>query len=283
VVEQATASGDYRRVAHAELLPFLAQRDGLADLIVAADAFICVSALEAVVTAAARRLSPGGVLAFSVEQADPGHDLQLRPSLRCAHGRTAIEQLAASCGLVVRALWAAAIREDQGQPVMGWCMLLQHAEVKTANAWVFAGGYSSAAAPWSGSGIIPNMAPIHHMLSTASSTRLTGWTTGLLMVVSLAACGQLPAAALRCDTVAPAGTAQRVLVSFREATAADAPAVIEKLQTLAGACVRPVSSVSPKLHVYAVNTTVDVVEVRARLLRWTAVTAVEADVVVQRH
>ena len=76
---------------------------------------------------------------------------------------------------------------------------------------------------------------------------------------------------------------QRVLVSFREATVADAPAVIEKLQTLAGACVRPVASVSPKLHAYAVSTTADMTEVRARLLRWTAVTAVDADMTVQRH
>jgi predicted TPR repeat methyltransferase len=73
-------------------------------------------------------------LAFSVEQAEPGHDLQLRPSLRYAHGRTAIERLAASCGLRVRALWAAAIREDQGQPVMGWYVLLQRAEAETADA-----------------------------------------------------------------------------------------------------------------------------------------------------
>jgi predicted TPR repeat methyltransferase len=72
-------------------------------------------------------------LAFSVEQAEPGHDLQLRPSLRYAHGRTAIERLAASCGLRVRALWAAPIREDQGQLVMGWYVLLQRAETKTAD------------------------------------------------------------------------------------------------------------------------------------------------------
>jgi predicted TPR repeat methyltransferase len=73
----------------------------------------------------ARRLAPGGILAFSVEQADPGHDLQLRPSLRYAYGRAAIERLATSCGLSVRALWAAAIREDQRRPVMGWYVLLQ--------------------------------------------------------------------------------------------------------------------------------------------------------------
>jgi predicted TPR repeat methyltransferase len=94
MVEQVSASGAYRCMAHAELLPFLAQSDEPADLIVAADVFIYVGALDAVVPTAARRLAPGGVLAFSVEQADPGHDLQLRPSLRYAHGQSAIERLA---------------------------------------------------------------------------------------------------------------------------------------------------------------------------------------------
>lgn len=134
MVAQATACGAYRRVAHAELLPFLTESGEPADLIVAADVFIYVGAIDAVVLAAAQRLAPGGVLAFSVEQADPGHDLQLRPSLRYAHGQDAIERLAASCGLGVRALWAAAIREDQGQPVMGWYVLLQRAPAQAVNA-----------------------------------------------------------------------------------------------------------------------------------------------------
>jgi predicted TPR repeat methyltransferase len=134
MVAQATAGGAYRRVAHAELLSFLAETDEPADLIVAADVFIYVGAIDAVVSAAARRLAPGGVLAFSVEQADPGRDLQLRPSLRYAHGRSAIERLAASSGLGVRALWSAAIREDQGQPVMGWYALLQRSEAKAVDA-----------------------------------------------------------------------------------------------------------------------------------------------------
>lgn len=142
------------------------------------------------------------------------------------------------------------------------------------------------------------MATIHNLLSRAfplhgqgrlhglrgrSHRRLASLGAGLLMAVSLAACGQPPVLVPRCDAVVPAGTAQRVLVSFREATVADAPAVIEKLQTLAGACVWPVSSVSPTLHVYVVNTTVDVDEVRARLLRWPAVTAVQTDERVRRH
>ncbi|MFT5934002.1 MAG: hypothetical protein ACI9M6_001049, partial [Hydrogenophaga sp.] len=37
-------------------------------------------------------------------------------------------------GLGVRALWAVAIREDQGQPVMGWYVLLQGAETQATDA-----------------------------------------------------------------------------------------------------------------------------------------------------
>jgi hypothetical protein len=160
---------------------------------------------------------------------------------------------------------------------------LPQVEAERVSAWALAGGYSGAVAAWLGSGIIPTMASIDHLLLTVSPTRLAGWGTCFLMAVSLAACGQPVASVLRCATVATTGTAQRVLVSFRQATVADAPAVIEKLQTLAGACVQPVASVSPTLHAYVVSTAADVGELRARLLRWTAVTAVEADMTAQRH
>ena len=103
------------------------------------------------------------------------------------------------------------------------------------------------------------------------------------MAVSLAACGQPAASVLRCDTAAPMSSAQRVLVSFRVVTVPDAPAVIEKLQTLASACVRPVSSVSPTLHVYVVDTAIDVSVLRTRWQQWPAVLAVEPDVLVKRQ
>lgn len=120
MVRRAQAGGHYRRVVHGDLLGFLGDGGEPADLIVAADVFIYVGALDAVFAATARRLAPGGRFAFCVEQADPGRDLQLRPSLRYAHSRESIERLAAAQALVVDALWAAPIREDQRQPVMGW-------------------------------------------------------------------------------------------------------------------------------------------------------------------
>lgn len=124
MVEQARSTGVYRRVDQAHLLPWLEADDGPVDLIVAADVFIYTGPLAPVFRAARTRLLPGGVLAFSVEQADPGRDLQLRPSLRYAHGRESLLSLAGQHGLLVQALWEAPIRHDQGRPVMGWYVLL---------------------------------------------------------------------------------------------------------------------------------------------------------------
>ena len=118
----------------------------------------------------------------------------------------------------------------------------------------------------------------------ASLRRRLVMAGGALMVaVSLAACAQPLTSPLRCNAAAPTAGSQRVLVSFRQATVADAPAVIDQLQTLAGACVRPVSSVSPTLHVYVVDGPVDVALLRARWLSWPAVRDVEADVLMRRQ
>jgi predicted TPR repeat methyltransferase len=125
MVRRAQASGLYRRVWRADVIEGLRDAGDTADLIVAADVFIYVGALDAVFAAVAPRLAPGGVFAFSVEQADPGRALQLRPSLRYAHGRESLEALAAAHGLLVDAVWAAPIRDDQAQPVMGWYLHLR--------------------------------------------------------------------------------------------------------------------------------------------------------------
>ena len=127
MVERARASGAYRGVVHGDLLGFLRASNVPADLIVAADVFIYVGPLDAVFAAVAARLASGGRFAFSVERADPGRDLQLRPSLRYAHSREQIERLAAAHGFAVQAIEAGPIREEQGRPVMGWYAWLRRA------------------------------------------------------------------------------------------------------------------------------------------------------------
>ncbi|MBL0918402.1 MAG: tetratricopeptide repeat protein [Hydrogenophaga sp.] len=129
MVDRARASGAYREVVHGDLLGFLRASREPADLILSADVFIYVGPLDEVFAAAAQRLAPGGVFAFSVEQADPGRDLQLRPSLRYAHSRELVQRLAFAHGFTVQAIEAGPIREEQRQPVMGWYVWLRREAV----------------------------------------------------------------------------------------------------------------------------------------------------------
>lgn len=125
MVTQAQASGAYQRVEHGELLAFLRESTEPADLVVAADVFIYVGALDAVFAAVRDRLQPGGCFAFSVELANDGSELKLLPSLRYAHSPAYIERLAVQNGFRLRQRWQAPLREDQRQPVMGLYALLE--------------------------------------------------------------------------------------------------------------------------------------------------------------
>jgi len=125
MVEQARASGAYRRVEQGDLLGFLRSQNEPADLVIAADVFIYVGALDEVFAAVRQRLQPGGCFAFSVELAGEGQELQLRPSLRYAHSPAYVERLAKAHGFQVRQTWQAPLREDQRKPVMGLYVLLE--------------------------------------------------------------------------------------------------------------------------------------------------------------
>ncbi|WP_137920208.1 tetratricopeptide repeat protein [Hydrogenophaga sp. 2FB] len=127
MVEQARASGAYRQVVHGDLLGFLQAHTEPVDLVIAADVFIYVGALDAVFAAVRQRLKPGGCFAFSVELASGEPGLQLRTSLRYAHTPGYVEQLAQAQGFRVRQTWQAPLREDQLKPVMGLYVLLEPA------------------------------------------------------------------------------------------------------------------------------------------------------------
>jgi len=127
MVERSRASGAYRRVEQGDLLGFLQAQTESADLVIAADVFIYVGALDAVFAAVRQRLRPGGCFAFSVELAIEGLEPQLRPSLRYAHSLPYVERLAKAHGFQVRQTWQAPLREDQQKPVMGLYVLLEPA------------------------------------------------------------------------------------------------------------------------------------------------------------
>jgi predicted TPR repeat methyltransferase len=126
MLERARATGAYDGLHQAELLAHLQQRAaGSVDLVLAADVFIYVGALDAVFAAVRRVLAPGGVFAFSIEEAPSGIDFELRATARYAHSERHLGELAARHGLVAHAREArATLRLEQRQPVAGLVMWL---------------------------------------------------------------------------------------------------------------------------------------------------------------
>lgn len=124
MLEQARATGHYRHLVHAELAAHLQGTSERYGLVVAADVFIYVGALDEVFAGVRRVLEPGGRFAFSVEPAAGAQHYELRPSLRYAHGAGYLRELARRQGLGWLAQQAAPLREDQGRPVAGLYLVL---------------------------------------------------------------------------------------------------------------------------------------------------------------
>ena len=119
MLEQARKLGVYRELIHADLGEFLAATAMRPDLIVAADVFIYVGELTAIFRSLRRILEPGGCLAFTVELAEKGKQIQLLPSLRYAHSEAYIRRLADEARFTGVRIFEAPIRRDQTTPIMG--------------------------------------------------------------------------------------------------------------------------------------------------------------------
>lgn len=116
MVDQARAKGIYDRLVVGELAEFLSAREGVYDVIVAADVFCYLGELRGVLAACRRNLEPGGLLAFTVE-ADPGACYRLRATRRYAHGRGYLESASREAGLTVLRLEEAALRRQGDRPL----------------------------------------------------------------------------------------------------------------------------------------------------------------------
>lgn len=119
MVEQAAAAGAYDEVMQADLVQFLQETERRYDLVIAADVFVYVGALETVFEGAARLLRPGGRFCFTVEAAPDNTDLVLQTSLRYAHSAGYIRRLAEPSGFVIDVMQQHPIRDDQGTPIPG--------------------------------------------------------------------------------------------------------------------------------------------------------------------
>lgn len=125
MVVKAQSLDVYDSLHAQDLVSFLQQATTKSDLVLAADVFIYVGWLDAVFEALSPRVKPGGWLAFTVEEADPGFEVQLHSSLRYAHALQYLRKLAAEHGWRWAKVHRAPLRLDQAQPLMGAYVYLQ--------------------------------------------------------------------------------------------------------------------------------------------------------------
>jgi predicted TPR repeat methyltransferase len=115
----------YDRLHEADLLGFLkGQGERSADLVVAADVFVYLAALDKVFAEVRRVLVPGGFFAFTV-QAHTGESMILGEDSRYAHGESYMRGLAAETGFDVALFEAVSTRQDRGVNVPGFLLVLE--------------------------------------------------------------------------------------------------------------------------------------------------------------
>lgn len=122
MLAQAQAKGVYDHLFKADLaaLDLAAQPY---DLIIAADVFVYVGALERIAAWCAGSLAPGGVLAFTVETAGEDTPVVLRESRRFAHSPTYLRDLLTTAGFAEVSLSPVALRQDRGEMIEGFVVI----------------------------------------------------------------------------------------------------------------------------------------------------------------
>lgn len=116
MLEEAERKGVYDRLDKADIA-MLDLGGAPYDLIVAADVFIYLGALERVIAWVAGMLRPGGHLAFTVETGSA--PVELRQSRRFAHSTAYVEGLLSDAGFTGLRLAPCVLRHDRGAPVDG--------------------------------------------------------------------------------------------------------------------------------------------------------------------
>jgi predicted TPR repeat methyltransferase len=119
MIAKAHEKNLYDALTVGDLYEFLgSQPDESVDLIVAADVFVYLAGLAAILRATARVLRSGGVIAFSVET-HGGDDAIVGDKLRFAHSRAHVTAALDAAGFGILSLDAASTRNEGGTPVPG--------------------------------------------------------------------------------------------------------------------------------------------------------------------
>lgn len=133
MLQQARAKGIYDQLDKADIaaLELAAKRF---DLIVAADVFIYLGALERVIGWCAGSLLPGGRLAFTVERCENG-DIALRDTRRFAHSPAYVQGLLAQAGFSHVSLTDCVLRTDQGRDVAALSVTARAPRPASQHSW----------------------------------------------------------------------------------------------------------------------------------------------------
>jgi predicted TPR repeat methyltransferase len=125
MLKQAERTQLYDDLHEGELVSFLKERaDAEADLVVAADVFVYMAALDEVFRETYRVLRREGLFAFTV-QAHEGEGFVLGDDARYAHGESYLRKLADANAFTMVILERVSTREDRGVPVPGFLAVLQ--------------------------------------------------------------------------------------------------------------------------------------------------------------
>jgi predicted TPR repeat methyltransferase len=119
MLDQARATGLYESLETADMVEALREKpDASAELVLAADAFVYVSDLLPVLCEVERVLTPGGLIAFTLETHD-GDGVVIGAGLRYAHGADYVRETIAAGGLKLASCEAASPRTEDNEPVRG--------------------------------------------------------------------------------------------------------------------------------------------------------------------
>jgi predicted TPR repeat methyltransferase len=121
MVEITRGKGRYRAVYEGDIVAAMGRpevRGAGYDLVIAADVFIYVGALEAVFARVAEILAPDGLLAFSLEHID-GDGFAIQASSRYAHGSGYTARLAAASGFAPVLSRQVPLRQESGRDIPG--------------------------------------------------------------------------------------------------------------------------------------------------------------------
>jgi predicted TPR repeat methyltransferase len=120
MLAKAAGRKTYDDLVKFELTEFLGRQSETFDVIASADTLCYFGNLEPVLQAVAKALKPGGLLAFTLEDAGVGaSDFKLNPHGRYSHTRSYVEGVLRREGLGVRKISSVVLRNEGKQPVNG--------------------------------------------------------------------------------------------------------------------------------------------------------------------